>query len=129
MPYCAKCLIEYVDGTTQCEECGADLLPGSPPENPAPINLDQEKDVKLVLVRVFTGGTAQMQADLARNILRSQGIASVPSGESSAEMLPVLDVQLLVREEDRDKASRVLEEYLDTDASANLEDSDISQEG
>ena len=32
MPYCAQCLIEYVEGTAQCEDCGASLLPGSPPQ-------------------------------------------------------------------------------------------------
>jgi hypothetical protein len=70
-----------------------------------------------------------MQADLARNILRSQGIPSVPEGENAAEILPVLDVPLLVREEDVEKANRVLQEYLDTDSSANLEDPSSAQEG
>jgi hypothetical protein len=129
MPYCARCFIEYVEGTTQCEECGAPLLPGSPPEAPTHVDLTQDKDVKLVPVRIFTGGTAQMQADLARNILRSQGIPSVPEGENAAEILPVLDVPLLVREEDVEKANRVLQEYLDTDSSANLEDPSSAQEG
>ena len=35
-------------------------------------------------------------------------------------MLPVLDVQLLVREEDKEKASRILDEYLE----ANLQEAD-----
>jgi len=118
MPFCDKCLIEYVEGTTQCEDCGAALQTGSPPEALPPIDLAREKDVKLVPVRVFTGGTAQMEADLAQNLLRSQGIPSLPAGEGAAEILPVLGVQLLVREEDLEKATRVLEDYLDTDARA-----------
>ena len=81
MPYCPQCLIEYVDGTARCEDCGADLLPGSPPEAPPRVDLMEEKNVKLVPARVFSGGTAQMDADLARNILQSQGIPCLLQGE------------------------------------------------
>jgi len=118
MPYCADCLIEYVDGTTQCEDCGAALLPGSPPEGPPLEDLSEDKNAKLVPVRVFTGGTAQMDAELARNILQSQRIPSTVQGEGSAELFPVLDVPLLVREEDLDRAQRVLHDYLDADLPA-----------
>jgi len=127
MPYCAKCLIEYVGGTAQCEDCGADLLPGSPPQAPPRVDLTEEKDVKLVPVRLFTGGTAQMDADLARNILQSQGIPCLLQGESSAEVLPVLDIPLLVREEDVAHAERILQDYLDTDASAAPEEPDPAE--
>ena len=115
MPYCPQCLIEYVDGTAQCEDCGAALLPGSPPETPAVADLSGQKDLKLVEIRVFNGGTAQMEADLARNILQSQGIPSLLQGESSAEILPVLSIPLFVREEDAANAERILKEYLDTE--------------
>jgi hypothetical protein len=127
MPYCPQCLIEYVDGTAQCEDCGANLLPGSPPEPPLRIDLTQEKDVKLVSVRVFSGGTAQMDAELARNILQSQGIPCLLQGESSVEMLPVLDIPLLVREEDAAHAERILQDYLDTEASTAQEDPDPAE--
>lgn len=113
MPYCPKCLIEYVDGTVQCDDCGAALLPGSPPEAPPLLDLSQERYVKLVPLRIFAGGTAQLDADLARNILQSQGIPCLLQGESSAEVLPVLDVPLLVREEDAERAERILRDYLD----------------
>ena len=118
MPYCPKCLIEYIDGTAQCEDCGAELLPGSPPERPPLPDLGGDKNAKLVAARVFTGGTAQMDADVARNILESQGIPSILQGENSAEVLPVLDVPLLVREEDAERAERILKEYLDADLPA-----------
>jgi hypothetical protein len=121
MPYCPKCLIEFVEGTVKCEDCGADLLPGSPPAAPAPVAIGDARDTKLVSVRVFSGGTAQMDAELARNILRTQGIPCVLPGETSAELLPVLDVPLLVREADAEKATRVLEEFFDTDATAGRE--------
>lgn len=128
MPYCPQCFVEYVEGTAHCEDCGADLVPGSPPEAPAPLEIADAKDMKLVAVRIFSGVTAQMDADLARNILRSQGIPCVLSGETSAEMLPVLDVPLLVREEDAQKAARVLEEYLDTDATVGADEQATSEE-
>jgi Putative prokaryotic signal transducing protein len=115
MPYCAKCLIEYIDGTTQCEDCGAELLPGSPPEAPPLPDLTRDRNAKLMSVRIFTGGTAQMDADLARNILQSQGIPCILQGENSAEVLPVLDIPLLVREEDAERAERILQDYLDAD--------------
>jgi hypothetical protein len=118
MPYCPQCLIEYVDGTVQCEDCSANLLPGSPPEAPLRIDLTEEKDVKLVPARIFTGSTAPMDAELARNILQTQGIASTISGEGLAEPFPVAEVHLLVREEDAAHAERILQDYLDTDATA-----------
>jgi len=128
MPYCAQCLIEYVDGIGKCEDCGADLLPGSPPEAPAVVDLTGQKDVKLVSIRTFSGGTAQMDADLARNILQSQGIPSLLQGESSAEVLPVLDIPLLVREEDVERAERILNDYLDTEVQISPEEADPTKD-
>jgi len=119
MPYCAKCLVEYVEGTTQCEDCGAFLLPGSPPEAPPRVDLRHEKDVKLVPARIFNGTTAQMDAELARNILQTQGISSALSGEGLADPFPVMEVHLLVREEDAERAERFLQEYLDTASPAD----------
>jgi hypothetical protein len=115
MPYCAQCLIEYVEGTAQCEDCGSALLPGSPPEAPPRVDLTAEKDVKLVPARIFSGTTAEMDAELARNILQTQGIPSALSGEGVADPFPVADVHLLVREEDVAHAERILKEYLDVE--------------
>jgi hypothetical protein len=71
-----------------------------------------------VTVRIFTGPTALLDADVARNILQSQGIPSFVPGETSAELLPVLDVPLLVREEDAERAATVLRDYLDAQAAS-----------
>ncbi len=125
MPYCPNCLTEYVEGTTTCEDCGAQLVPGSPPETPPEtppeIRSAGSADSKLVTVRVFTGPTALLDADVARNILQSQGIPCLVPGETSAELLPVLDVTLLVREEDAGRAARILEDYLDLEAASAAE--------
>ena len=124
MPYCARCLTEYVEGISKCEDCGAELLPGSPPAGPPVFDLAGEKDVKLGCIRTFSGGTAQMDADLARNILQTQGIPSLLQGESSAEVLPVLDIPLFVREEDVERAKRTLNDFLDADVQTTPEEAD-----
>ena len=121
MPYCPNCLTEYVQGATTCEDCGAELAPGSPPQAPPPIQSAGSGDSKLVTVRVFTGPTALLGADVARNILQSQGIPSLVPGETSAELFPVLDVSLLVREEDAERAATILHDYLDAEAASPAE--------
>ena len=69
---------------------------------------------KLVRIRVFSGPTARMQAELARNILREQGIPCALPGEYAAEALPGIDVvQLLVRAGDGERASEILASFLD----------------
>ena len=110
MPYCPKCFIEYVEGTSQCEDCGAFLLPGSPPAAPPRPEIAHEKDVKLVPVRV-TAGDSGMEAEVARSILESQGISCVFSGDVPGEPFPVMGINLLVREEDAARAERILQDY------------------
>ena len=114
MPYCAKCLIEYVEGTKQCEDCGAFLLPGAPPEAPPRPDIAHEKDVKLVPVRVSADDTG-MEAEVARGILESQGIPSMLSGDVAGEPFPVMGTHLLVREQDVVRAERILREYADAE--------------
>jgi hypothetical protein len=74
-----------------------------------------------VTARIFTGPTALLDADVARNILQSQGIPSLVPGETSVELLPVLDVLLLVREEDAERAAAILRGYLDGGAPSPTE--------
>jgi Putative prokaryotic signal transducing protein len=116
MAYCPDCLTEYVEGTRQCQDCGAQLIPGSPPETPPQFPSDRPDHSKLVPVRVFTGPTAVLDAEVARNILETQGIPSLVPGQTSLELLPVLDVSLLVREDDAERAAALLRDYLDTEA-------------
>ena len=110
MPHCPKCLIEYVEGTTQCEDCGAFLLPGPPPEPPQRPEIVHEKDAKLTCIRIFTGD-AGMGAEVARGVLESQGIPCSLSGDIAGEPFPVMDIHLLVREVDAARAERILQDY------------------
>jgi len=114
MAYCPNCLTEYVEGTPKCADCGAQLVPGPPPENPEQKPAVNDDASKLVPVRIFTGPTALLDATVARNILETQGIPSLVPGETSVELLPVLDVSLLVREDDAERAATILRDYLDT---------------
>jgi hypothetical protein len=134
MPYCPNCLTEYVKGTSECEDCKIQLFPGSPPEDQSEADAgsgpgkafggwfrslvgagseDENEEVKIVRIRTFSGGTASLDASLARNLLRARGIRSVLEGEASADVLPVLEVSLLVREDDADRAADILTNYFD----------------
>ena len=74
---------------------------------------DEGQEVKIVRIRTFSGGTASLDAGLARNLLLARGIRSVLEGETSAELLPVLEVSLLVREDEADRAAEILSNYFD----------------
>ncbi len=116
MPYCPECFTEYVDGSVECMDCRVPLRPGPPPARPA----EDLSDVKLVRIRSFSGPTAQLDADLAKNILQEEGIPCVLPGEVAAEVLPGIGVvQLLVREEDAESASDLLKNYFDSQAASS----------
>jgi hypothetical protein len=55
-----------------------------------------------------------MEADLARNLLASEGIECMLPGNIAAQTIPIFDVDLLVREEDAERATSLLAEYLDS---------------
>jgi hypothetical protein len=46
--YCPQCLVEYVDGSTECSDCQVPLLAGTAPEEPAG-RFDPTLDVIVVL--------------------------------------------------------------------------------
>ena len=119
MAYCPQCLTEYREGVAECMDCRVALRPGLPPRVARDAH---ESEPALVRLRVFSGPMAPLDADLARNILATQGIQCVLPGERSA-MLPggAGIVQLLVRERDAEEAAEILKSYLDTPASAGPE--------
>lgn len=122
MAYCPKCLAEYGESTKECSTCHLPLEAGAPPAE-AVGELDIPPDAELVRVRTFSGPTASLDAELARNILQTQGIACALPGEGHAEMLPGIDVvQLLVRKEDAARAEEILKSYLDNPESFSDEE-------
>ena len=71
--------------------------------------MSEEKEVRLVPVRTFSGNSARIEAELARGVLAGAGIECVIPGEVAADTFPFLDVPLLVRDEDLTQASEILE--------------------
>ena len=63
-----------------------------------------------------------MNADLARNLLEAEGIESMVPGETAAETIPVIDAQVLVREDDAARAAEILAAYFDVPAQEGLEE-------
>jgi putative signal transducing protein len=126
MAYCPRCLTEYREGSTECIDCGVLLKPGAPPHF---VPESDEPPMPLVRLRTFSGPTAQLDADLAKNILATQGIPCVLPGQQMAETLPGVDVvQMLVREQDAEEAADILRSYLDQPAPPG-DDSEPQEEG
>ena len=104
MPFCPKCRSEYVEGTQVCEDCGQTLIQVLPPE--------REPEKKSNLVEVWhTQG--EVDAQLVRSLLDSNGIESMLSGESlrlthGFTVDGLAEVKILVREEDAKRACDVI---------------------
>jgi len=81
-----------------------------------------DQNIRLVPVRTFGGGAAVMNADLARNLLEAEGIESMVPGEAAAETIPVVDAQVLVREDDAARAAEILAAYFDVPAQEGPEE-------
>lgn len=112
MAYCPECLAEYSEGSPECIDCHVPLKPGAPPLETA--GIPPEPNLELVTVHTFSGATGALDAELAKNVLETQGITCVLPGEGHAEILPGVDiVQLMVRKSDVARAKEVLESYFD----------------
>lgn len=105
MPYCPACRSEYLKGTIACEDCGRDLVEALPQE-------PSDGDPGGNLVEVWhTQG--EMDAQLIRSLLESNGIRSTFSGESlrlthGFTVDGLAEVRILVHEDDAMRASEVI---------------------
>lgn len=115
MAFCPRCGVEYREDATQCSDCKVKLVPGPPPPEAPDDESKFTDEAKLMRVRVFSGPTSGMEANLARNLLKSQGIPCMLPGEFTAEMLPGIDpIQIFVREDDAEQAAEILQAYFDS---------------
>jgi hypothetical protein len=111
MKHCPNCGTEYEDLARECMDCHVPLVAGSAQEAKDP------SDIKLAAIRTFLGFTAAADVEMAKNLLEAEGIPCVTTGVVSARLSSIpLDVRLLVREDDVERALQILESYSDADA-------------
>jgi putative signal transducing protein/zinc ribbon protein len=117
MAHCPKCGVENAEEATVCSVCGAALPTRRPPDGVTANKQDPEPERasgETSCIRIFRGPTAQMEADLAKNVLEQEGIPCALPGEEMAAVLPGVDVvQLLVRQEDAEEATEILKDFFD----------------
>ena len=117
MPWCPECTRVFLEGKTECPSCHVPLKPGKPPileDQPDPALGAPDPDMELVTIHTFSGPTAPIEADMAKQVLAAEGIKCAIAGEGSAEILPGVDtVQLMVREEEAEAAKEILESFFD----------------
>jgi len=65
--YCPQCRVEYRDGFTECSDCHAALLAGTPPAAPDP----SDPDMDLVVVLETND---QIQAAMVKGLFEEAGI-------------------------------------------------------
>lgn len=108
---------EYRDSLTSCPKCGAQLLRGAPPSEPA-LPVPTQQDVPgfaapLVQVAAFL---SQHEADLAVSYLVSQGIDAMVSSDNCGGVRPELgfatNSRVLVPTDQADEAAARLNEVL-----------------
>ena len=102
--FCPKCKVEYREGFSTCEDCGIDLVPELFPE--------PEPSVEYIdFIKIITY-SSRYEAELAKGFLSVNGINAVVFGDDYGGLQPALSfstgVQLLVKEEDVEKAKKIL---------------------
>jgi periplasmic divalent cation tolerance protein len=120
MPVCPKCHSEYKEGISRCSDCAVDLVKELIVEKP-------EHDLSkagLVEVRTFATTT---EGEMIQQLLEQNDIRSLLQGASTGGTLfpAATSVVLLVDERDLEKASELIDAYLESEIA--IEDKDIGQ--
>jgi hypothetical protein len=106
--FCPKCKAEYREGFYRCADCEIDLVPELPPEEEQPLEHPAEY-LNLVNIETYYN---RHEAELAKGFLSVNGINAVVFGDDGGGVQPGLSfsigVQLLVKEEDVEKAKEIL---------------------
>ncbi len=114
MRHCPDCGTEYEDFARECMDCHVALAAGPAPE------VAETADVKLIVIRKFMGFRAAAEVEVVRIFLEAHGIPCVVTGVNLARLTSEpLDVRLLVREEDAERAVEILDSCSDDAATEN----------
>ena len=81
MPYCPNCRSEYKEGIVRCVDCGAALVPGSPPPVVEPKFSNEE------LVLIYEASNA-VKVSIIRGVLEEAGIPVWETGNMVKTVYP-----------------------------------------
>jgi hypothetical protein len=105
--FCPKCKAEYREGFSRCADCDVDLVPElSPDTEPSAEYIEYTDFIKIITF------SSRHEAELAKGHLSINDINAVIFGDDAGGTQPGLSfstgVQLSVRQEDVEKAKRIL---------------------
>lgn len=112
MPFCPRCKYEYVDGKTECVDCGAQLVDELPVEN----DVDVDDDVRYVAFRSYA---SRVHAEMVREVLANEGISAIIKGDellgggTGLSAGGVARIMLWVPEDEKADAGRIADSILD----------------
>jgi len=116
MPYCPKCRCEYRVGFEKCTDCDVSLVGELSPEGPAKNKDDQAPEGfhhfkgKIICLRQYI---QSFQAEVDRSVLEANGIDCYIAAQShwgaGALTLTEMGSRLMIKEEDKEKALKILE--------------------
>ena len=98
--YCPQCNAEYVEGVTQCADCGVELV-GEPPDPGAQLSYVNYEQ----LLATYNPGDVA----ILKSVLDSEDIQYYFEGEDFLYSTPMVQpTQLLVRTEDVERAQKLI---------------------
>ena len=115
---CPQCGTEYRQGFGKCNDCDILLIDeGKYQEMQEKEEAEREKYRLMDIVRVHSV-QGQPEADLLRSLLEANGIESFTKSRAVQSVHPFTvdglgEIRILVREEDADKAGRIIEEFVE----------------
>ncbi len=106
--FCPRCASEYLEGITECEDCGVKLV--------AELPKFEHSDEPLKMLRV-TGPT---EAPMIEELLENNGIEAILQGQAAAATIPAAgdlnEVRIWVSASHAAHANELIEAFFDDDS-------------